>query len=456
MGYGADVDSLNLVWVNDDQSLIELNLTKNDNLHYLHAYNDKALGQALGSDGLNLANNPNVISAWVSNSCLERFVNGTGAALDTLLIWDNPKLAEINVRNNTGLEVFDLRNCRVRYLDVQRCDSLEYFDCSNDSIQGLYTSPNWYGYDLPRAVPVPDFMDAEKDGKNCIADLYFSSKKLRIVKADNNDLFSLKGLAGNAQLDTLSYCHNHINGIDLTGCTDIKAYRNTHNGRGVIFAELSQWQSRDPETNEMNDCSMYYLQLKDNAGDALDQENNYSTFLGIKMGHDSIEVEGVNPYFRTLAADGFDAARVDTFTVNASGPYFGTRNDGNNTSLNANIVYGPDDGSQLDLSKIYGNVVLLKKYDNDRNYIEYTYFDGRPSKSKDGNGETSTFYLVWKAPGQPTEIEEITDDGLNAPTVVSERYFDISGIEHDAPVSGANIVVRQMSDGTTQTVKIMR
>ena len=454
-GYGADTDSLTLVWVNDDASLIELNLTKNDNLHYLHAYNDKALGQALGSEGLNLANNPNVISAWVSNSCLERFDNGTGAALDTLLIWDNPKLAEINVRNNTGLEVFDLRNCRVRYLDVQHCDSLAYFDCSNDSIQGYYTNPNWYGYDLPRAVPVPDYLDATKDGKNCIADLYFSSKKLRTVKADNNDLFSLKGLEGNAQLDTLSYCHNHINGIDLTGCTDIKTYRNTHNGRGVIFAELSQWQSLNTETNEMDDCSMYYLQLKDNAGDALDPTK--STFIGHKIGHDSIEAEGDNPFFRNLMADGFDAARVDTFTVNASGPYIGTReNNSVNAPRQAQIIYGPDDESMLDLSKIYGNVAVLRKYDNDRNYIEYTYFDGRPSKSKDGNGETSTFYLVWKAPGQPTEVEETTDDGLGTPTVVSERYFDISGIEHDAPVNGANIVVRQMSDGSTQTVKIMK
>ena len=450
-----DADSLLLVWVHNDDSLIELNLSQSDSLRYLHAYNDHALGDALGSDGMILDNNIRLISAWVSNSRLQRFENGATKYLDTLKIWTNPQLAVLDVTRNTGLQYFDLRNCRVRYLDMQHCDSLTYFDCSNDSIQGYYTGDNsWYGYELPRSVPVPDYMDAEKDGKNCIADLMFSSKLLRTVKADNNDLFSLKGLAGNAMLDTLSYCHNHINGIDLTGCTNIQTYRNAHNGRGVITAELAQWLSKDEVTNETNTCSVYYLQLEDNAGDALAE--GYSTFLGNKFGHDSLEVEGSPAYFRYLAADGFDAARVDTFTVNASGPYLGTRVPAGNAPRRASVVYGPDDEDQIDLSKIYGNVAVLRYYNNERNYIEYTYFDGRPSPTRDGNGATSTFYLVWKAPDKPTEVEEPLADELGEATVVSERYFDISGIEHDQPVDGVNIIIRQMSDGTTQTVKVMR
>ena len=100
-------------------------------------------------------------------------------------------------------------------------------------------------------------------------------------------------------------------------------------------------------------------------------------------------------------------------------------------------------------------VNLLKKYDGERNYIEYTYFDGRPSSSKDGNSKTSTFYLVWNSPGTPTEVKEIDDD-LGGLTVVSERYYDISGIEHDGPFNGMNIIVKQMSDGSTQTEKVMR
>lgn len=99
---------------------------------------------------------------------------------------------------------------------------------------------------------------------------------------------------------------------------------------------------------------------------------------------------------------------------------------------------------------------MLRYYSTERHYIEYTYFDGRPSPTRDGNAATSTFYLVWKAPDKPTEVEEPLADELGEATVVSERYFDISGIEHDQPVDGVNIIIRQMSDGTTQTVKVMR
>ena len=55
-----------------------------------------------------------------------------------------------------------------------------------------------------------------------------------------------------------------------------------------------------------------------------------------------------------------------------------------------------------------------------------------------------------------TDVEEISDDSLAKPNVISERYYDVNGREHSGPVSGVNIVVRQMDDGSTQTVQIMR
>ena len=64
--------------------------------------------------------------------------------------------------------------------------------------------------------------------------------------------------------------------------------------------------------------------------------------------------------------------------------------------------------------------------------------------------------MVWTAPITPTDVEEMTEDGMLEPIVVSERYFDISGVEHREPFCGVNIIVRKMSDGTTQTVKVMR
>jgi len=41
-------------------------------------------------------------------------------------------------------------------------------------------------------------------------------------------------------------------------------------------------------------------------------------------------------------------------------------------------------------------------------------------------------------------------------TVVSERYYDVRGIEYSQPVEGVNIIVRTYSDGSTQSVKVIK
>ena len=41
-------------------------------------------------------------------------------------------------------------------------------------------------------------------------------------------------------------------------------------------------------------------------------------------------------------------------------------------------------------------------------------------------------------------------------TVVSERYYDVRGIEYNQPVEGVNIIVRTYSDGSTQSVKVIK
>ena len=41
-------------------------------------------------------------------------------------------------------------------------------------------------------------------------------------------------------------------------------------------------------------------------------------------------------------------------------------------------------------------------------------------------------------------------------TVVSERYYDIRGIEYSQPIEGVNIIVRTYSDGSTQSVKVIK
>ena len=49
----------------------------------------------------------------------------------------------------------------------------------------------------------------------------------------------------------------------------------------------------------------------------------------------------------------------------------------------------------------------------------------------------------------------ISETNVNK-TVVSERYYDIRGIEYSQPVDGVNIIVRTYSDGSTQSVKVIK
>ena len=453
----VDADSLNLVWVNDNTIFNELDLSKNDNLQYLHAYNDKALGTALGQNGMNLKENVNLVTAWVSNSNLQKFTNfdanrrANQENLDTLKIWQNPLLDHLDTDKHPNLRYLDLRNCMVRNLDVSGNAQLTYFDCSNlDSISAGWTAFNNYGYTMPRQVPT----SMSEPGKNSIADLNFSSNALKVVHADNNDLYSLKGLANNPNLNTLTYSHNHICAIDLSGCPNISTYDCTHNVRGLIPGELSVWYTT--ENNVRTKHEMYYFQLKENAGDAL--QSGYNTFLGSKEAQDSIETESSTPpYMRSLTDDGFDPLMVDRFTVNSSGPYEGTRvREGSAPSgAPSRVTVDPSEDLVLDLSTIYGNIAVIKYMDPERNYVEYLYKDGRPGSSKDGGGR-SAFGLAWGSPGVPTMIDETMADGLGEATVVSERYYDAAGIEHSEPIKGVNIVVRQMSDGSTQTIKVLK
>ena len=52
----------------------------------------------------------------------------------------------------------------------------------------------------------------------------------------------------------------------------------------------------------------------------------------------------------------------------------------------------------------------------------------------------------------PTAVDETNV----AKTIVSERYYDIRGIEYSHPVDGVNIIVRTYSDGSTQSLKVIK
>lgn len=437
----TDADSLTLVYVQNNKVFNELNLTKNNNLKYLHAYNDSTLGTTLGGNGLDLTANKNLVSAWVSNSRLERFVNDAGQHLDTLKIWQNPELDHLDVSDNGNLRYFDLHNCMVRNLDVSNNTQLRHFDCSNQD--SIWTNYDHFNFDMPGEVPTV----VNDPGKNSIADLHFGSKVLEVVHADNNDLYCMDGLNNNPNLQTLTYSYNHINGIDLSGCPNITNYNCHHNVRGLIPGELATWSTTENGVTTIHE--LYYLQLKPNAGDGLDGND---TFLGNKCGQDSLLSDQVDAYQRRLIDDGFDPDKVIEFTVNSSGPHIGTRgqNSASGAPMRADMV---EPGTTLDPESFYGKIAIIKRYDRVRNYVYYTYDDGRPNSSSRGG---SGFGLAWGPPPGATDVRETTADGMGELTVVSERYYDAAGAEHSEPIDGVNIIVRQMSDGSTQTVKIIK
>jgi hypothetical protein len=308
---------------------------------------------------------------------------------------------------------------------------------------------------MPAVVPTV----VDDPGKNSIADLEFGSTSLQVVHADNNDLYSLKGLKNNASLHTLTYSYNHINGIDLSGCSSLPApnvedpnhYNCSHNVRGLIPGELAVWQTTENGVTTRHE--LYYFQLDPQAQDGV---NGASTFLGYKSGQDSLMNEQDPGYGRTLETDGFNPDKVLEFTVNSSGPIQGTRGSTAAGAPRRDNVETVPPGTSINPALFYGKIAIIQCYDNTRNYIEYLYDDGRPSATRNGGGG-SGFGIAWRPPGDtPTGIDETMTDGLGEVTVVSERYYDTAGHEHSQPINGVNIIVRQMSDGTTQTTKLMK
>ena len=56
----------------------------------------------------------------------------------------------------------------------------------------------------------------------------------------------------------------------------------------------------------------------------------------------------------------------------------------------------------------------------------------------------------------PIKIPTAVKETVVSKTVVSERYYDIRGIEYSHPIEGVNIIVRTYSDGSTQSIKVIK
>ena len=84
--------------------------------------------------------------------------------------------------------------------------------------------------------------------------------------------------------------------------------------------------------------------------------------------------------------------------------------------------------------------------DMDTNFTRFLYGEG-------GNNETQRFQYYNRIHmfGSSSAVEN-----LGEKTVSSVKYYNIAGMESDAPFSGVNIMVTTYNDGTTKTCKVMQ
>ncbi len=368
-------------------------------LQTLHAYNDPAIGQA----GLNVDANSHLADLWVSNDNLTALSVAGNLELKKLRCYDNRSLPSLDVRANGSLELLDCHTCMLQDLDVSSNQALKYLDCSSDPELD----------ELPVATDHP--------GWNTISDLNFASDVIEEVYANANDLHSITGLAGKTALKALQFKHNHINGIDLTGCTALTAaaIKDEDNGREITanYALVSR-----KEGDAVVNYDVYFFQV--------DAENTGGNkYLGNETSTDVLK-SAVRP---KLTEEGMAVNNVTGWTAGSSGTVTGRRQV--NTPGTADVLV-PD--------QVSGTVVVLTPASEGGNtgHSEYTYDNGISQ---------STFYLDWSA--TPGDISTQVEQPVVASDVTSTRYVNMAGVESDEPFGGVNIVVRTHADGTVTTTK---
>lgn len=395
--------NLQLIYCNDNNALKALDVTENASLKYLHAYNNAYGEDNSDASGLNLANNTNLVTAWVSNSGLQSLDATNHATLDTLKCYDNAHLQTLTVSGSASMRYLDLARCHVAALDLSSNTGLVHFDCSND-VKCTTEAGNW------------------------ISDLDFTNAtSLATVIANNNNLYSLKAPA--ATLTKIEFAHNHINGIDLSNATALTAANiaDEDNGR-VITSEASVLTKyNETGTTILSQDKIYYLQLVENAGDA---KEGHNSFLEARESVDELK-QTPRP---SLANDGMTIAKVTSWASGFSGIVEGSRKAAS--------------ASDLDSEKTYGKIVVLTPTaeDTEGAYGSVTY------KYNNGISE-SEFYLDWSA---AASLVTGVDDVNAEKTVDKVVYVNAMGQESAEPFSGVNIVVTHYTDGSTSSAKILK
>ena len=102
-------------------------------------------------------------------------------------------------------------------------------------------------------------------------------------------------------------------------------------------------------------------------------------------------------------------------------------------------------------------------------FIVRIYFTKKDNLNESQPGAKADDYVVVTNPDAEFYVAEYEFEGafdstnvptaiqtLNAKQVVSEKYYNVAGVESDTPFQGVNIVVTRYSDGSTSTVKVLK
>ena len=384
--------SLQTIEAHHLDDLSTLDVTNDAFLKTLRAYNDPVLYKVQTEDFITgLASCTALEELWVSEDNLRTLNIDTNTNLLTLKCYDNFKLPELALSNNTKLSYLDFHNCKLNDINLQANQQLAYLNCNS-----------------PRVAE-----HLEEDGINKLSDLDIYSDKIETVLANCNNLYRMTGL-NKPTLTTLEFEHNHINGIDLSNTgLNASTLKDADNGRTIV-ADYTIVTVKDANNNATH-YDLYFFQLDSLAG------SDGGVFIGNKYSQDPLKD---NAYREDLNYEGMVSSQITNWTANAKLL--------NNSSKNTPI--DPNNAENLiDPDRVIGTIVVL---DEGPKHAEYTYDTGV-------SGHISTYYLDWDAPSVITAVTEIETD--NKPTVTG----GIGTITIQAP-EGTAIMVYDMAGRLVQ------
>lgn len=401
--------SLQTIEAHHLDDLSTLDVTNDAFLKTLRAYNDPVLYKVQTEDFITgLASCTALEELWVSEDNLRTLNIDANTNLLTLKCYDNFKLPELALSNNTKLSYLDFHNCKLNDINLQANQQLAYLNCNS-----------------PRVAE-----HLEEDGINKLSDLDIYSDKIETVLANCNNLYRMTGL-NKPSLTTLEFEHNHINGIDLSNTgLNASTLKDADNGRTIV-ADYTIVTVKDANNNATH-YDLYFFQLDSLAG------SDGGVFIGNKYSQDPLKD---NAYREDLNYEGMVSSQITNWTANAKLL--------NTNSKNSPIDLG-DVENLIDPDRVIGTIVVL---DEGPKHAEYTYDTGV-------SGHISTYYLDWDAPSVITAVTEIENDNkptviggtgvitIQAPEGTAIMVYDMAGrLVQQTTASGGEVVIDGMVPG---------